>query len=96
MLCFGDYSTKCGHQFDTGSDTKTDTKAFFLKQVMWNKVRKKMETIKAEYMHSASIEKYDYINFIETAIFCQEKSIFMIYFLNKFHYNIGIMKKYAC
>ena len=55
-----------------------------------------METIKAEYVHSASIEKYDYINFIETTIFCQEKSIFVIYFLNKFHYNIGIMKKYAC
>ena len=55
-----------------------------------------MEIIKAELRHSASIEKYDCNNFTEITAFCQEKTIFMIYILDMFHYNIIIMKKYAC
>ena len=91
MLCCDDYSMKCGHQIDTGSDTKTDTKVQF-EIMMCGMRQEKNGKTKAEYAHSASIEKYDYINSIEIARFCQEKSIFVIYFLNKFHYNIGIMK----
>lgn len=51
-----------------------------------------MEIIKAELLHSASIEKYDYLYTTKPGIFCQEKFYFVIYFFYQFHYNIDIMR----